>query len=123
MARKNVVSAFPMITDGDMSSDITSEITDVKHLDVATIRLQWTTVGTPVGVVNIQALQEKDGITTSDADWFNVDLDAVIVIDNTESEHQILFEQLPFDKIRLKYNRTSGTGTMNAKISAKQVGG
>ncbi len=68
MARKNVVIAFKMIVDGDMSADITSDPTDVKNLDQASIRVSWTTAGTPVGTLAIQALQEKDGIPVTDAD-------------------------------------------------------
>ena len=123
MARKNIVQAFPLMTDEDMSGDITSAETSVKNLDKATVRITWDIGSSPVGVVTVQALQEKDNIPVSDSDWFDVDFDATITIDNTETEHQILFETLPFDKIRLRYTRTSGSGTMNAKISAKQVGG
>lgn len=124
MPRKNVVSAFKMIEDGDMSTEIISNETDVKNLDTATVRVAWDIGGTPVGVLTIEALQEKDDTAAaSDAsNWFTVDIDATITIDNTETDHQILFKNLPFDKIRLKYTATSGTGTMNAKITAKQAG-
>ena len=123
MGRKNVVSAFQMITSGDMSADITSEETSVKNLDKASIRVTWDIGGTPVGTLVVQALQEKENIPVVDADWFDLDLGSTVTIDNTQTDHQIIFNELPFDKIRLKYNQTSGTGTMNAKISAKQVGG
>ena len=112
-----------MITNGDMSGSITSEETDVKNLDVASIRVTWDIAGTPDGTLAIEALQEKDNTPISPSDWFTVNLDATIVIDTSETEHQILFEQLPFDKIRLVYTPSSGSGTMNAKITAKQVGG
>lgn len=125
MARKNVVSAFSMITDGDLSADITSLPTDVKNLDKASIRLAWDVAGSPVGVVTIEALQEKDNTAESEdeANWFTLEFGSIINIDNTETDHQILFNELPFDKIRLKYTATSGSGTLNAKITAKQVGG
>lgn len=114
-----------MIVLGDMSANVISEITDVKNLDNATIRVTWDTAGTPIGELRVQVLQEKDATSAEndELNWFDLDFGDTLTIDNTETEHQIIFTQLPFDKIRLQYFRTSGTGTMNAKISAKQVGG
>jgi len=123
MARKNTIQAFSLITDGDMSGDITSLETSVKNLDVGTIRLTWDIGGTPVGEIKVQGLQEREGKPVVDSDWFDVSFGSTLTIDNTETEHQLIFTQLPFDKIRLKYTSTSGTGTLNAKVSAKQVGG
>jgi len=122
MARKNVVNAFSMITDGDMSAEIISSVTDVKNLDNAAIRLTWDIGGTPVGTVTVEAVQTKESEPEADYEWFELDFGSTITIDNTGTEHQLIFNQLTFDKIRLKYNRTSGTGTMNAKITAKTVG-
>lgn len=122
MARKLVVQAFQLLTDQDMTSDFTSAETSVKNLDQASVRVSWTTGSSPVGELRFQALQEKDGVPVSDADWFDIDFDATINIDSTETEHQILFEVLPFDKIRMRYIATSGTGVMNAKITAKTIG-
>lgn len=121
MARKNVVSAFPIISDGDMSADLTSLETSVKNLDKASIRIEWT--GTPEGEIVVQALQEKDGVPVVDADWFDLSFGSTITIDATNTDHQLIFNELPFERLRLKYVATSGSGTLNAKISAKQVGG
>lgn len=112
-----------MITSGDMTTTITSEETSVKNLDNASIRLSWDIAGTPVGEVIVQALQEKDDKPVTDADWFTLDFGSTIAIDNTQTDHQLILTQLPFDKIRLRYTPTSGSGTLNAKITAKQVGG
>ena len=122
MARKHVVASHKMIDSGDMSASFNSTETDVKNLDSASIRVTWDIGGNPVGTLKIQALQKKDTEQSEDADWFDVDFDATVTIDNTETEHQILFEILPFDKIRLRYERSSGTGTMNARITAKTTG-
>lgn len=110
-----------MFEDGDLSTDITSNVTNVRNLDKASIRVEWT--GTPVGELKVQALQEKENQPIAEADWFDLDLGSTITIDNTDTEHQIIFNELPFERIRLQYVSTSGTGVINAKISAKQVGG
>jgi hypothetical protein len=123
MSRKNTISAFPMLDQADASSDVISLPTDVKNLDNASIRVTWT--GTPIGTLTVQAQQEKSDTSAAQdaASWFDIDLGATIAIDANETDHQLIFTQLPFDKIRLSYTSTSGTGTISAKISAKQVGG
>lgn len=112
-----------MLENGDMTLTLTSKETSVKNLDNASIRLEWDIAGTPVGEVVIQALQEKDNTNVEEADWFDLDFGSTITIDNTQTDHQLILTQLPFDKIRLRYTPTSGSGTLNAKITAKQVGG
>ena len=121
MARKNVVPKYSMISDGDASADITSNPTSVINLDNASILISWS--GVPVGEILIQAQQRKSNEELVEADWVDLDLGDTVVIDNTEAEHQIIFKQLPFTDIRVKYVSTSGTGTLNAVITSKQIGG
>lgn len=126
MARKNVTT-HTMLESGDMSSSLQSESTNVTHLDVATIRLNWTSTDA-VGIVKVQAKQaNKPNQPETGSDWFDIEGLSSISIDMTapspDSSHQIIFTQLPFTDIRLVYTPTSGTGTMNVKITAKQVGG
>lgn len=106
-----------------MSALITSEETNVRNLDSASIRVDWT--GTPIGILTVQALQEKDSDPKAETDllWFDLDLGAEIAIDAVNTDHQIIFTSLPFDRIRLVYTPTSGSGVLNAKITAWQVGG
>ena len=127
MARKNVTTHV-MLESGDMSASITSESTNVNNLDVATIRLSWTSADA-IGTVKIQAKQiDKSNKPESASDWFDVDGLSAIAINMTapspDSSHQIIFTQLPFTDIRVVYTPTSGTGTLDSiKITAKQVGG
>lgn len=120
MSRKNIIESFDLISSGDMSADITSSSTSVKNLDKASIRVTWDIGGTPSGTLTVEAKQQKKG--SPDSTWFTVDMGSTITIDTSATEHQLIFNELPFTDIRLKYSRTSGTGTMNAVISAKTVG-
>lgn len=127
MARKNVTTHV-MLESKDMSSSIQSAATNVSYLDVATIRLNWTSADA-VGTVKVQAKQaNKPNQPETSSDWFDVEGLSAISIDMTapspDSSHQIIFTQLPFTDIRVVYTPTSGTGTLDSvKISAKQVGG
>lgn len=122
MARKNTIQAFQLLTDQDLSADFISQETSVKNLDQASVRLSWTTAGLPVGEIRFQGLQEKEGTPIDPSDWFDIDFDTTIPINSSESDHQILFEVLPFDRLRIRYIAASGAGTMNAKITAKTLG-
>ena len=78
------------------------------------------------GLFAIQARQEKSNARDVSADWFDLDLGSQILVDvpsNSILEHQIIFNELPFTDVRIVYAATSGTGTVNIKITAKQVGG
>ena len=90
-------------------------------LDTASIRLDWT--GTPTGQIVIEALQMRDGIAIEDSAWFPLDFGSDIIIDSTNTDHQLIFTVMPFDRIRLNYIPTSGSGTLNARITAKHIGG
>ena len=111
-----------------MTGSLTSESTNVSQLDKATIRVVWTSADA-IGELKIQAKQIANPQKPEEAsDWFDLDFGNVIAIDMTvptpDSEHQILFNELPFTDLRVVYTPTSGTGTIDSiKISAKQVGG
>lgn len=114
MGRKNILYSFAMLSDADASTSQTSEIVKVATLDQASIRLSWT--GTPVGVASVEA-QNGDN-----EPWYELDFGAPLTVDAIETNHQIVFNSMPFTAIRLQYASTSGAGTIDAVISAKVVG-
>lgn len=115
MARKHVVQSFKMIDSGDLSSNITSEITNTKNLDKASIHLSWTGTS-PVGVITVEA---KNGENDS---WYTLDFGASISIAGNSGEHQLVFNEMPFTDLKLQYTATSGTGTIEAVYTAKTTG-
>jgi hypothetical protein len=124
VARKNVIEVFEFFDSVDLSQSHTSESTNVKNLDKASIRIAWTGASATPGTIKVQARQEKQNIPESNAQWFDLDLGSTLNIDNTDTNHQIIFSDLPFVEIRLVYTTALGaSGTMSAKITAKQVGG
>ena len=117
MARKNVLSNWLMFgpAGADLSqASVTSNQTSGLYMDNIGIALTWS--GSPVGTMVIQ--QSNDGST-----WLDLDFGAVINIDNTTSNHFIYINQFPGDYIRAVYTKTSGTGTLNASLTMKQIGG
>ena len=114
MSRKNTL-VFPSIVNGDMSANITSVITDVLSLDNVGIQLVWT--GNAVGSFFIDA--SNDGAAFTPMDFGS----PAPVAAGAASSILINMAFLPYKKIRIRYVFTSGTGTLNAFLSAKQSGG
>ena len=124
MARKNVIEVFELFSAVNMNANQTSEITNVKNLDKASIRLSWTGASATPGTLKVQARQEKPNIPVENSQWFDLELDTAITIDNTDTQHQIIFNELPFVELRLVFTTDTGcTGALSAKLTAKQVGG
>ena len=114
--RKNFIDSYPMISEGDLSSAITSSITNVLKLDKASLHVYWSDLAA-VGELKIEArVGEKNP-------WFELDFGAPLEVDPAnDGEFQIIFNELPFTEIRLVYAPTSGTGTINAILTSKTVG-
>lgn len=115
MSRKLLVKSFSMVTDGDMSANITSEIVNVQNLDQGSILVEWSGT-TPVGTLTVEA---RNGESQS---WYELDFNATMSVSGNTGSHQIVFNSMPFTDIRLKYAFSSGTGTLDAVITAKTVG-
>lgn len=115
MARKNVLKSYKMLDQADMSTSLESEPTSVINLDKASIVLSWT--GSPVGTFSLEA---RNGV---DEAWYALDFGATIEPGGSAGNHRLLLTETPFTDVRLIYAATSGSGTLNAVITAKQVGG
>jgi hypothetical protein len=109
---KRVIPPFQVMIAADLAGNVTSSETDVMGLDYARYDIAWSGTA-PIGVMTVEYL--KDG----DATWATLDV-GTIAVSGASGTHEILFTELPFKRIRLKYTRTSGTGTMNAYITAKE---
>lgn len=114
--RKNVVKSYDMLSAASMASDQTSAATNVINMDKASIHVSWTG-SSPVGTLSVQA---RNGELDS---WYDLDFGGVISVSGASGDHQIILNELPFTDIRLTYTATSGSGSITARISMKQVGG
>lgn len=115
MGRKSVVPGFKLVDSQSLASNITSDVVSVKNLDQASIHLEWSGVF-PVGAVTIEARNGEQDV------WYELDFGSSIDISGASGNHQIVFNQMPFSDIRLQYSATSGSGTLDAFITAKVVG-
>lgn len=98
----------PILTNGVMTSTLTSTAMDLSRIDGYAIYAKWT--GTPVGDIKLQA--SVDG--TNYIDYPGSDI-AITAAGDAIWEVTTAY----YDKIRVVYTFTSGTGTLNVQINGK----
>lgn len=114
--RKNVVRGYKMFDAADVSGNITSSEVNVINLDKASIYLDWTGSSLSGTLVVEARNDEKDN-------WFVLDFGSPISISGASGSHILIFNELPHNTIRLVFTSVSGTGSLDAILAAKQVGG
>lgn len=122
MSSRPLFKPHSVITDGDMSGDLTSEVTIIQMLSMASYSVKW--VGTaPVGVITVEVSndysQNSDGSVRNAGTWNTLVLTQTCAVIGNADNGYIDIESHAGYAIRLKYTRTSGTGTMNVVISGK----
>lgn len=113
MGRKSVLEPYQIVSAGDMSSSFTGPETSVKNLDQITYEVIWSGTS-PVGTIEIQT-QVKDV-------WQAIALPTISVSGNTGNHLITINAASHFQKLRLAYVRTSGTGTMQVNIIGAVTG-
>lgn len=109
--RKNVTQPFKFFDNIVLDQDRTSIESDVSFLDNMGIGMVWD--GNPVGTFSIQA-------KVGESPWQDIGLTGITTT-GVAGEHVINLNQLPFNKIRIVYTFTSGTGNLIAYGVAKMV--
>jgi len=112
MARKHS-HYFNAVINGSMGADITSPTSHVGQCDKATYHCVWT--GSPVGEIIVEVNLSPD----DENKWYQIDTGQIVV--NGAGSKEIILS-LCHERIRLKYVRTSGTGTLNVELRSLSIG-
>lgn len=122
MSSRPQFSPYAVIEDGNMSGDITSEVTIIQKLSLISYSLSWDATS-PVGrfAVEVSNDYSKDGSgnVSNAGTWNELPLDASTAISTDVDNGFIDIELQGGYAMRLRYIRTSGSGTLQAIISAK----
>jgi hypothetical protein len=113
MSRKNVIKPYQIINAGDMSGDITSASTNTQYLDNVGLIAEWTGTS-PVGTITVE-------VQNGDSAWSELNFGTTIAVSGNTGNHNININELPFEKYRVKYNFTSGVGTLTVYSTAKMI--
>lgn len=99
---------YKIVTNGDMSSNITSTVVDLSRTDGYSISSSWT--GAPAGTIKLQ-------VSIDNILFFDYPSSATVVSGAGSAMWEITTAF--YDKVQLVYTRSSGTGTLNAQINGK----
>lgn len=119
--RKNVLNAFPLVSGGDLSANLTSDPVDMQYMDNAGISVAWT--GTPTGTISIQgSLDYKPTDPPRAGNWFDLTFDPALS-QPAGSSGSILVNvnQLPYPWLRVNYVSASGSGNVDIWVCGKML--
>lgn len=124
MASRPLLSPFPVIEDGDMSDDITSTITIITNMSMMSYAYVWTG-SSPIGSIVVEVSNDYktnaagDELDGSTATWTALTLTDTTDVSGNSGTGYIDIDQLGAHAIRTRYERTSGTGTLQCFFKGK----
>lgn len=121
--RKNVIKSNKVVSAGSLAGDYTSPVTIVQYLD--NIGIQLNVSGTPVGDFEVQfsgdyAVNEA-GYVTNAGNWIPVDFGSSVSVSGSPDFIYLDLNQMPGPAMRVFYDRTSGTGSVDMYVTAKEI--
>lgn len=130
--RKNNIKQYQSVVNASMASNVTSPVTDVQFLDNIGIQLDFS--GAPVGNFQVQVSadysQDMNGNVQNVGSWVPLILtyfngstftSSPNVPTSVGSPIYLDLNQLSTPYIRIMYISTSGSGTLNAYLTAKMI--
>ena len=129
MGRKDTIPSFPIFgaSGVSMTGNQTSAITAVAFMDNIGILATWTGTA-PVGTLAIYGsadpLTGAGGTAFVPTNWSQITTSPTpIAVSGASGTANISINQFPFNWIKVAYVFSSGTGTLFANLTAKQIGG
>lgn len=129
MSSRPILKPFSVVTNGDMSADIESEITIIQMISYISFTLSWT--GSPVGNFSVEVSNDYSvdsaGNVKNAGTWvpltFLVNGSAVSTVAAGGAAGTGFFDidGVAAYAIRLVYDATSGSGTLNATVCGKVI--
>ena len=122
MASRPILSPQQVIINGDMSANIISAVTVIQNVYSLSYDISWTGTA-PVGTMSVQVSntysQNQDGSVRNPGNWTTLVLTSPTPVSGSPGNGFIDIDELGAYAVRMVYNRTSGTGTMQATIAGK----
>ncbi len=129
MSTRTHLAPFQVITNGDMSANITSTVTVLGTISGYSYSLTWAG-STPVGTVSVQGSNDfslnADGSVKNSGTWNTIYIvvnggspSATAPISGNTGNGLIEILKTTVSAVRLIYTAGSGTGTLNAYINGR----
>lgn len=113
MPRKNVITPILIVNAVSMGASITQTTpTNIQFLDNIGVHFIFT--GTPSGTFSIE-------VSNDDSNWAAITLPSTPTASGSGDNIYVDLNQLSAAWLRVKYTRSSGTGTLNVYLTAKEI--
>jgi hypothetical protein len=117
---KKLITPFRLFDSVDISASQLSAEVVCSNQDTGIAFISWSGTS-PVGVVTFEFLEvDYDRNATNAPVWQTVDLGSTMSVSGASGSHTVVFNALPFFKLRARYTRTSGTGNLSVTFAAKE---
>lgn len=122
MSSRPQFNPYPVILNGDMSGNLTSKVTIIQKLSLISYSFSWAGT-TPVGSIIVEVSNDYSddgsGTVSNAGTWNTLPLDAATAVSGNTGNGFIDVELNAGYALRVRYARVSGTGTLQAIVSAK----
>lgn len=122
MSSRPILAPFQVITNGDMSTTVTSAVTVIQTNSMVSYEVNFT--GAPVGVINVQVSnsysKNVDGTVRNAGSWTTLTLSTPSTVSGAGTNF-IDIDALGAYAVRLVYVPTSGSGVINAFVAGKSA--
>jgi hypothetical protein len=98
---------FTLFTDQSLAGNVTSNSISTQYVNNIGIHLHW--IGTPEGIFYVDA-------SNNSTDWFDLNIEPVPTAGGIEANWGISIVDLPYAYLRVRYIRSSGTGSASAFV-------
>lgn len=122
MSSRPLTKPHKVITNGNMSAPITSEVTVTTNLSMLSYAFSW--VGTaPIGVIDVQVsndfAQNVDGTVRVAGTWNSLPLSSTPNVTNNSDTGFIDIDAMAGYALRVVYTPASGTGLLQCTVAGK----
>ena len=115
--RKLILQPYAMIVDGDMSGNLVSDPTNIQYLDRLAIQFIWT--DTPIGTFAVETSLNYNPVLNA-GDWTAYSFTPSPAAAGSADSIFIDMTVTSAPWLRVSYEATSSTGTLQAYLSGKQ---
>lgn len=122
MSSRPIFTPYPVITDGDMSGNITSLVTVITNLSMVSYQVSWNGA-VPVGEMVVEVSNDyaanADGTVRNPGTWAALPLSSTPAVTGNTDNGFIDIDANAGHALRIRYARTSGTGEMQVMVKGK----
>lgn len=122
MSSRPLLQPMPVITNGDMSGNLTSLVTVISNLSSMSYSYSWAG-SSPVGSIVVEVSDDysinSDGSVKNAGTWNALPLAPTPGVSGNTGNGFVDIDQLGAFAIRTRYAFTSGTGTLQAIYKGK----